>query len=239
MHFRGGFGRDPLPGSRKSAIPPCRSRASKTSSPPQIRTLLDKHGLVCCACHESLAQLRSDLPGIVSKLKTLGANFTALGHPGGSEPVSASNLPSFIAELEGYAVRFAAEGLRFGYHNHSLEFERQEGKTVLGRIYDGAPHLYGEPDTHWIQRGGGDPVAWIRRLAGRLPAVHLKDYVWRDGEARFAEVGHGNLDWDGILSASREAGAEYYIVEQDDPTPGRDIFDSVALSYEFLKDRVC
>lgn len=207
-------------------------------SPEDARAVFDKYGIRCVACHESLAQLRSDFPAIVKKLKTVGADFTALGSPGGMEPLAPENFPAFVKELDDYAVRFAAEGIRFGYHNHAFEFMRRDGAALLDHIYAGAPHLSGEPDTHWVQKGGGDPVAWIEKLAGRLPAVHLKDYVWRDNEGCFAEVGHGNLDWNRVLAACVKSGAEYYIVEQDSPTPGRDHFDSVAMSYDFLKTRV-
>ncbi len=204
----------------------------------EIANLLDKHDLACAGCHENLAQLRTDFPAIVSKLKTLGTTFTALGSPGDWSEISEEKLGSFISELEEYAQRFNAEGIRFGYHNHAYEMERRNGKTVLARIYDEAPTLSGEPDTYWIQRGGGDPATWIRRLSGRLPAVHLKDFNWYDKDSYFAEVGQGNLDWEAILDACAAAGTEWYIVEQDEPSPFRDIFESLRLSYEFLRRRI-
>lgn len=206
--------------------------------PAEIAVLLKKHGLVCAGCHENLAQLRTDFPAIVSKLKTLGTTFTALGSPGDWSEISEGKLDSLIGELEGYARRFKAEGIRFGYHNHAHEMERRNGKTVLARIYDEAPTLSGEPDTYWIQRGGGDPAAWIRRLAGRLPAVHLKDFNWHETDSYFTEVGEGNLDWDAILDACAASGTEWYIVEQDEPSPFRDIFESLRLSFDFLQGRI-
>ena len=33
-----------------------------------------------------------------------------------------------------------------------------------------------ELDVHWVQRGGLDPAATIRKYAGRTAMVHLKDY---------------------------------------------------------------
>ncbi len=32
-----------------------------------------------------------------------------------------------------------------------------------------------EIDTYWITHGGGDPAAWIDKVAGRIPCVHFKD----------------------------------------------------------------
>jgi sugar phosphate isomerase/epimerase len=47
------------------------------------------------------------------------------------------------------------------------------------------------------------------------------------------EVGEGNLDWPAILDAAREAGTEWYLVEQD--TCQRDPFESLAISFRNLK----
>ena len=181
--------------------------------------------------------MRNDRKGITEKLKTLGASFTALGAPP-PEIRRAEDFPALIQELEGYAREFAAEGIQFGYHNHDFEFQMLNGQSIYEHIFQHAPSLYAEPDTHWIQRGGGDPASWIRKLKGRTPAVHVKDYLWRDNAPQYAEVGHGNLNWDAIFEACAYAGVEYYIVEQDQPTPGVDILDSVALSFDYLSKRL-
>ena len=100
----------------------------------------------------------------------------------------------------------------------------------------GSPkHLKAELDTYWVQAGGGDPVAWIRKCAGREPLLHLKDMcVTPSREQRFAEIGEGNLNWPDILKAAEQGGVEYYLVEQDqcyERTP----LESLAISCRNLK----
>jgi sugar phosphate isomerase/epimerase len=108
--------------------------------------------------------------------------------------------------------------------------------TWLAQLFDRTDprQVQAELDTYWIQHGGGDPAAWIRRYAGRVPLLHLKDMcITPQGEQRYAEVGAGNLNWPAILAAAADAGVECYIVEQDE-CYARDPFDSVALSFRFL-----
>ena len=48
-----------------------------------------------------------------------------------------------------------------------------------------------------------------------------------------AEVGEGNLNWEGILAEAKEAGVEWYVVEQD-LSYDRDPFESLRISLENL-----
>ena len=54
-----------------------------------------------------------------------------------------------------------------------------------------------------------------------------------DRQARFAEVGEGNLNWPAILREAEAGGVEYLLVEQDN-CYGRDPFESLAISYRHL-----
>lgn len=90
-----------------------------------------------------------------------------------------------------------------------------------------------EIDTYWIQHGGGNPVSWLRQLKGRCHLVHLKDMAIKGSQQLYAEVGEGNLEWPAILGACREAGVEWYIVEQD--TCQRDPFESLGISLKNLR----
>ena len=99
-----------------------------------------------------------------------------------------------------------------------------------------------EPDVHWIQRAGEDPVKWIEKLSGREDLVHLKDYrimlpaidtlsadlFHHEACIQFAEIGEGNLDMKTIIEKSLAGGVKYLPVEQDD-CYGRDPFECLLL----------
>jgi sugar phosphate isomerase/epimerase len=202
-------------------------------SPETVRRLADAHGLTICAAHESLEALTQRPADVVAKLTTLGCRFTALGFPG-HDQLAADKIPALRDALVAAGRVLAAAGFQLGYHNHSQELMPYEGTSMLAWLYDHSPAdvLYAELDTAWLQQGGGSPEAWIRRLAGRLTAVHLKDYTWVEGKAQLCEVGRGNLDWPGIFGSLVETRVPLWIIEQDDAVPGRDLFDSVAISLE-------
>ncbi len=153
----------------------------------------------------------------------------------------------------------AADGLVFAYHNHSFELEKYDGKTGLDILISATSRsVTFEIDTYWLQHGGADPAAWVAKLAGRVPLVHLKDMVVAtdmharvdrisgesadDFEKRvqsakqpkpiMAEVGEGNMNWPAILQACGAAGVEWYIVEQD--LCQRDPFESLTISLRNL-----
>lgn len=202
-----------------------------------VERLLVKHGLVACAAHDNLEALTQRPAQVIAKLKALRCPFTALGYPGDAN-LKPENVPQLVESLVKAGRALAAEGLKLGYHNHAQEFLRYQGTSLLAWIYDNTPGdaLYAELDTAWVQVGGGSPVAWIRRLAGRMPAVHLKDYRWLEGKPQLCEVGQGNLDWPEIFAALVDTGVPVWIVELDDPVPERDMFQSAELSLHFIQE---
>jgi sugar phosphate isomerase/epimerase len=206
---------------------------------PRIKELFDAHGLKVCACHDSFDSLRKDPASVAARLKTFECDFTALGMPP-KEYMSAELLGDLISVLKKAGKLLKAEGLMLGYHNHNIEFARIDGKLALETIFEKTDPgiLFSELDTYWVQAGGGNPAKWIRSLKGRLPVLHCKDYAMLDNGPRFAEVGYGNLDWDDIFAAAEEAGVQRYVVEQDLAWPDRDIFESAAMSFDFLMDRL-
>jgi sugar phosphate isomerase/epimerase len=203
-------------------------------APKELAGILRGEGLVCCATHVSLDRMRDETAQVIEEHNLWGCKFTAIGgfFPKNPRP---SDWPDFARGLNAVAEKFRASGIRVGYHNHSHELARFDGKVALQTLLDRfSSEIWMEIDTYWIQHGGGDPAAWIERVAGRIPCVHLKDMAMgADGQQQMAEVGEGNLNWPAILGACRKAGVEWHIIEQD--ICQRDPFESLAISLKNLK----
>ncbi|MGF1453058.1 MAG: sugar phosphate isomerase/epimerase family protein [Opitutales bacterium] len=190
-------------------------------------------GLTICATHEPSQFIRETPEAAVERLQKLGCALSAYPFPAEVDMGDLASVDAMIADLDRAAAVFEQAGMRLTYHNHAIEFCRAEGQTILERIY-ARSRIQGEPDVHWIQRGGGDSVAWCHKLKGRLPIIHLKDFrMTPKNEPEFAEIGHGNMDMPAICRAAEEAGCEWFAVEQD-VCPG-DPFESVKMSFDYIK----
>jgi inosose dehydratase len=127
-----------------------------------------------------------------------------------------------------------SEGLRPLHHSHvGGVFETEEEIT---RLLDTlGPDIIGVgPDTGHLCWAGVDPAAFIRRYAGRIGGIHLKDCFpdYLDPAARrgmtyhqvsatkrlWAEPGLGVVDFNAVIAAMPEDYDGDYMIEVDEPS---------------------
>ncbi len=202
--------------------------------PAQLKEAADRAGVRIVATHISFERISSDVQAVIAEHQLWGCRHVAIGGLP-AEYRNEEGYHRFALEASAAARPLVAAGLTFSYHNHSFELERFGGRTALEILYaeSDAEVFSAEIDTYWIQHGGGNPVSWLRALKGRCHVVHLKDMAMKGSQQLYAEVGEGNLEWPSILEACREAGVEWYIVEQD--TCQRDPFESLGISLQNLR----
>jgi len=204
-------------------------------TPSEAKKVFADAGLIVCATHESSDLILKNPEEACERLHQIGTKHTAYPYPGGVDFADETSVRNLAKQLEAAGKVMTKHGCILSYHNHAIEFTRFGNSTVLDFIYESTDPAYlkAELDTYWVQNGGGDPAAWLDKLSGRSPLLHLKDYtVGTDHKPIYTEVGRGNLDWKRILTSAEKAGTEWLIVEQD-TCPG-DPFDSIKLSYDYL-----
>ena len=195
--------------------------------------------------------LVSDFDKIVEDCKALDTNMLRIGMLPITCMGSREKAVDFVKRADEMAERLGEHGIDLYYHNHHVEFVKYDGQYLLDIIRDNTKKMGFELDIHWIHRGGENPVEFIRRYAGRIRLLHLKDYRIASlpvpGEGfdmkaffadffnlvEFAEVGEGNLPIRECIEAGLAGGSEYFLIEQDD-TYGRDPFESLKISRDNL-----
>ncbi len=123
-------------------------------------------------------------------------------------------------------------GLKFGYHNHRIEFKKRAGQIPYDILISGTdPQLVTfELDLCWITAAGYSPVEYFKKYPGRFELFHVKDMT---ANKSVATLGEGIIDFKPIFANSGLAGMKYFFVEQDScktHTP----LESIRLSREYL-----
>lgn len=125
-------------------------------------------------------------------------------------------------------------GIQFAYHNHDFEFEKlDDGKIIYDFILDNTlpESVKMELDLYWISKAGFDAVDYFKRYSGRFPLWHVKDM--KADTKDFSEIGNGTIDFKRIFEAGKDAGLEYWFLEQD--SSDKDIFESIQISKKFIE----
>ena len=206
----------------------------------EMKTVLDKYHLEVVTTHRGFEGFLENLDEIIAYNRTLGCKLCGIGSMPWEIRANPEAVNQFIRDADRVSKELKQAGMLFGYHHHSFEFAKLKGARIIDRlIQETDPEAFNFiVDTYWLQVGGVNPADFITGLGKRAMAIHLKDLSInpeKDFAQEMAEVGQGNLDWDGILNACQNAGAKWALVEQD--TCKGDPFESLKISYEYLKDK--
>ena len=142
-------------------------------------------------------------------------------------------------------------GIKFGYHNHSNEFNKvvagakevtpyyQRGfarpgepapKTIEEVFIEGteAQNVLFELDCYWTVMGQQDPVTWINKYADRIQLLHIKDFVVIGAS--------GAMNFENIFRNFYAHGHRNWFVEIEDINSGKQL-DRAWASAQWLKEK--
>lgn len=203
-------------------------------TPQELKAFLDEMGLQTPSAHMSMNTLDHNLAEAMHAAQIIGHDYI----------VCPMLVISTLDEYKAAADKFnnigeecKKAGIRFAYHNHSLEFATLEGEVAFDVLLERTdPDLVSfEMDVFWTEVAGIDPVAYFNKYPGRFPLLHIKDMAqkmeapdtdWQtftDPEkaqamfARQTHVGEGIIDFKRILENSEKAGVKHYFIERDFP----------------------
>lgn len=215
--------------------------------PERIRRVSRELGVPFCLTHVPMDRITDDTEGLMEEHALFDCKNIGLGMMPLEIIVDEARCKEKIAELEEAAIRMEKSGFKFFYHHHHYEFyKNKDGECVIDYIIKNAPHVNFTLDTYWLQFGGVDILSFIEKVRGRIGCVHLKDYriFAEENEGkysmspRFAPVGDGTVNFKAVVDKMREAGAEYYLVEQDNAPNLPDTLGQVERSIKYIKENL-
>ena len=195
--------------------------------------------------HMPIERILNDTEALMDEHALFGCTNIGLG----SFPFDKMEVPEQmveqVAQLNEAGEKMAKRGFKFFYHNHHYEFYKNNGQTVYDYMIENSPYINFTLDTYWLQYGGVDIGATIDRLKGRIGCVHLKDYMITNStdaigvfSPAFAPVGDGNIDFAALIPRMKAAGAQYFLVEQDNAATMPDPMAQVQRSIQYIQNNL-
>lgn len=202
--------------------------------PERWSDLLLRHHLTPVAMHVPYEALQ-DVEGASAEASVIGVSTLVLPWLPESVRKTAADWTRAAEWMNHIGERARLAGKRLAYHNHAFEFDPlPEGGTGYDRLleYTDPALVEFELDLYWAMFARQSLPDLIRRLGRRLTLAHIKD-MKPEPDRGFAPVGHGVLDWSGLLPQLK---TEWLIVEQD-ACDAPDPFTCLEQSYTYLAGR--
>lgn len=120
-------------------------------------------------------------------------------------------------------------GMKFGYHNHSHEFNKVEDQIWYDYMLQNTDpsKVFFQMDVYWAVMAKASPVAYFKKHPGRFALLHIKDQK---------ELGQsGMVGFDAIFNNIETAGTENIVVELEE-SDAPDILDGMRQSIKYLLD---
>jgi sugar phosphate isomerase/epimerase len=221
----------------------------------QVKSAMSAAGLHLVSAHYSHDNLVKDFDNILAFNHEVGVNYLICSFPGIKDPsrlkdtshrtvVNSFTMDDYrwnAEQFNKFGEKAKAAGIRFGYHNHTMEFGKQDGVVPLDemiRLTDPSLVTF-ELDCGWVTVGGANPVDYLRRYPTRISMLHVKDFKPTDKPASIvdpphpAQLGEGTLDYRPVFEAAKKANIKHYFVEQE----GYDIppLEALKIDEEYMK----
>jgi len=208
-------------------------------APEKFKETIEKNGLKVVSSHVGHNLTPEMLAGgdITPALEQVKNNWIPDHKAAGAEYIVVPWLavPATLAELD-VMCKYLDEcgkickenGIIFGYHNHSHEFQKVEDQVMYDYMIEhtNPEFVCFQMDVFWATHANASPVAYFKRYPGRFSVLHIKDVT---------EVGQSGLvGFDAIFDADEISGAKNYIVEMEGSAYS-DILRTCQESIDYLK----
>lgn len=209
--------------------------------PEEYKKMCTERGISIPSTGTGFQNLEDDPQGVVETAKKLGAKYVMcawLPHERGN--FTREDADKAIEVFNRAGKILAENDLIFCYHPHGYEFQPFEDGTLLDYIIKNTIPNYVsfEMDVFWIQFGGGDPVALLKKYSDRWKLMHLKDMkhgtpkdlTGLTDDENNVPLGEGELDMKNILIEAKKIGIAHYFIEDESSA----VVDQIPKSIAYL-----
>ncbi len=205
------------------------------SSPKEFLNYCKEVGIKAIASGTSLDPFMKEPQKYFDQFNELNLKYAVVYWPWmGGGPFMLDDCKKSVEMLNELGGKAKLNELQLLWHNHDKEFkEMEEGLPFDYLMKNTDPKLVQcEMDIYWVKKGGADPLKILKKYAGRIPVLHVKDMA-AGPEQDFICPGRGIIDFEPIFAEAKKQGIEHYFVERDNEPDGIGCLKS---SGEFLRN---
>ena len=207
--------------------------------PSEFKKLCDERGISIPSTGAGYEDLVNKIDSVVWRAKMLGAKYVMCAWiPHQNNELTFDNAKKAVEDFNRAGKILKENGLTFCYHAHGYEFQPYEGGTLLDYMFKNTNPEYVsfQMDIFWIQFGGGDPVALLKKYGSRWKMMHIKDM--RKGTKKDltgltsvendVALSTGELDLPAILKEAKRIGIKHYFIEDESSSYATQVPQSIA-----------
>ena len=207
-------------------------------TPEDFKACMEKAGLKALSTHTTRGLSAEELKAGVASEETMkwwdeciaahkAAGMEYVVTPSQPTPETLKDLQVWCDYHNAIGKKCAEVGLKYGYHNHSFEFNKIEDKVMIDYMIENTDpqYVFFEMDVYWTVMGKSSPVEYFKKYPGRFKLLHIKDHK---------EIGQsGMVGFDAIFRNAEIAGVEHIIVEAE-AYESADMMEGVAKCADYL-----
>ena len=206
-----------------------------------FRRLCQQRGIRIVSAEADFATLARNPDSTAHIVRLLGAHYLMCAWIPHKKTFTLQDAQHAAAVFNRAGKVLRDSGIIFCYHPHGYEFQPYGTGTLLDYLFSHTNPKYVsfEMDILWVQFGGGDPVALLKRYGSRWKLMHLKDL--RKGTPKNLSggtspendvvLGTGEIDIPGILKEAKKVGIRHFFIEDE----SNEVDRQVPLSIAYLK----
>ncbi len=186
-------------------------------SPKEFLAFCNETGIKPIASGTGLEQMLKEPQKLFDQQNELNMKYSVCYWPWiGGGPFMLDDCKKSADILNELGAKAKQNGLQFLWHNHDKEFHEMEEGTPFDYLMKNTDPetVQCELDIYWVKKGGGDPLATLKKYKGRIPVLHVKDMA-PGTEQDFMCPGSGIINFAPIFAEAQKQKIEHYIVERD------------------------
>ena len=202
----------------------------------EIWAIMENHNIRPVSIQVKPKYVFGDPESVIKFCKTTGCKNVVISQlPFSCVLGSEEKFYIFISLLDRMYDVYAEQGITLAYHHHNWEYIKlSSGKTRMEELLGKTSKIKFVHDTYWTARCGIDPAKQIGQFGDRLLGIHLRDLGFSkkliDVVPHDTWVGGGVIDFKSVLSAAKNVGCEYFVIEQNSKDP----YSDIEKSYNYL-----